>query len=143
VENLRILIVDDHAALMRVLVQTLAMESGIEVVGQAQNGREAVEMAAELEPDVILMDVVMPDLNGIEATRQILERDPEIGIIGFSVHSADFYVRDMLEAGARAYILKDNDIGELLSAIETVYAGGTYLSDELAHIIRKPERMTS
>ena len=142
-QNVRVLIVDDHAPLRQVLVQTLTLEPGIEIVGQAENGRQAAEMAAELVPDVILMDVIMPEMNGIEATRQIARQEPGIGIIGFSVHCSDFYARTMLEAGARAYLLKDGDIDELVEAIRTVCEGGTYLSAEFRRLARTHAKMTS
>lgn len=114
---MRVLIVDDHTAVRQSLVQALRGEPGIEVVGEASDGEEAVRLAGQLGPDVILMDVVMPRVDGIEATRQIMRNCPQIRVIGLSVHDSMVYAARMFEAGASAYLLKDCDMESLLLEI--------------------------
>lgn len=128
----RILIADDHAAVRQSLTQALRSEPDVEVVGEAPDGRSAVRLAKELKPDVVFMDVVMPTLNGFEATRQILEQCPRVRIIALSVHASRAYASRMLKAGACAYVLKDGDVQELLDAVDAVSHGQTYLSPGLA-----------
>jgi CheY-like chemotaxis protein len=117
VAKTRILIADDHAAVRRSLVQALQDEPGIEVVGEARDGGAAIRLAGQLRPDVVLMDVVMPQVDGIEATRQIVREHPEIRVIGLSVHDSMAYAARMLEAGACAYLLKDCDMQDLVREI--------------------------
>jgi two-component system response regulator DegU len=124
----RVLVVDDHAGVRESVARVLEEEPDLEVVGEAVDGSSAVRLAAELEPDVILMDVVMPGLDGIDATRQILEQRPQTQVIGLSVHTLRTYVSRMLQAGARAYVLKDGDVAELLHAVKVVREGRVYLS---------------
>jgi two-component system NarL family response regulator len=114
---MRILIADDHAAVRRSLTQALQVEPGIEVVGEASDGAAAIRLAKQLTPDDVLMDVVMPQVDGIEATRQIMRDCPHIRIIGLSVHDSMAYTARMLDAGASAYLLKDCDLESLLREI--------------------------
>jgi len=109
----------------------LRHEPDLEVVGEAPDGDSAVRLAADLEPDVVVMDVAMPEVNGIEATRRILERRPQTCIIGLSVHSSRNYAAQMLRAGARAYVLKDGGLEELVRALQIVHQGRIYLSREI------------
>jgi len=109
--------VDDHPAVRRSLTEALRDEPGIEVVGTASDGGAAIRLAKQLKPDVVLMDVAMPGVDGIEATRQIVRDCPEIRIIGLSVHDSMAYASRMLEAGAAAYLLKDCDMEDLVREI--------------------------
>jgi DNA-binding NarL/FixJ family response regulator len=122
------LIVDDHAAMRQGLTQALASEPDLEVVGEAADGISAVELAKELKPDLVVMDVVLPRLNGIDATRQINQDLPQTAIIGLSIYPSRGYAARMLDAGARAYVLKNSGPEDLLRAIRAVRKGRTYLS---------------
>jgi DNA-binding NarL/FixJ family response regulator len=126
------LIVDDHRLMRAGLRALLERDLQYQVVGEADNGRLALEMAASCKPDIIIMDVGMPELNGIEASRQIVERTPDIRIIALSIHEDVDYVVEMLKAGARGYLLKDSALEELGQAIRSVLEGQTYVAQKLA-----------
>ena len=135
--TIKILIAEDHNIVRHGLRQSLSQEEDMMVVAEADNGRKAVELASEHNPDVIVMDVSMPDMNGIEATRQILKINPDIKIIALSMHSEKQYVLSMVKAGARGYLLKTNLFEELLTAIRTVIDGNVFLSPEITeHIVK-------
>jgi len=125
---IRILLVDDHAMLRKGMVLLLGKEEDIIVVGEAGDGEEAIEQVCKLEPDIVLMEISMLRLNGIDATRQIVSRFPDIKVIAFSTHSAKLYIDEMLGAGARGYLLKESDPKELLQGIREVMRGNMYLS---------------
>jgi DNA-binding NarL/FixJ family response regulator len=112
----------------RSLAQVLECEPDVDVVGEAPDGGAAVQLAADLEPDVVVMDVGMPQVNGVDATRRILAQCPRIRVIGLSVHSSRDYAARMMRAGARAYVLKDGGGEELLAALQVVRQGRIYLS---------------
>lgn len=135
--NLRILLADDHKIVRDGLHSLIDQQSGMEVVGEAENGRMAVQLAKQLLPDVIVMDVTMPDLNGIEATRQILAGTPEVKIIGLSMHSDRRFVTGILGAGAAGYLLKDCAFQELIDAVRAVSADKYYLSPGIAGVVVK------
>jgi len=139
--NVRIMIADDYPILRAALVRALRLEPEIEVVGEASDGFAAVLLAEQLKPDVVLMDINMPGLDGIEATRRILQRDPAIKVIGLSVHCFEFYARQMLDAGAHAYVLKDGDVEELIEVIEAVCRGQTYVSPEVVGSSNRQSRL--
>ena len=120
---MRVLIADDHAALRQSLVQALETEMDVEVVGEASDGGTAVQLAKQLHPDVILMDIVMPRINGIEATRRITAECPQVRVIGLSVHDSRGYADGMRRAGACAYVLKDCDMEDLIREIQAVADG--------------------
>ena len=101
--SIRILLADDHAIVRHGLSRSFQQEEGFEVIGQANDGHSTVELARELSPDIVVMDIAMPDLNGIEATRQIAKRSPGVDVIGLSMHSGNKYVREMFRAGAKRY----------------------------------------
>jgi len=133
--NTKILLADDHQIMREGLVALLEREPGLQVVGQAADGRSAVRQARELNPDVVVMDVAMPDLNGIDATRQILEENRRIKVIALSMHADRRFVKGMLQAGASAYLLKHSASQELIKAIHLVMANRVYLSPEVAGVV--------
>ncbi|HLH04374.1 MAG TPA: response regulator transcription factor [Bryobacteraceae bacterium] len=124
----RILLADDHTIVRQGLKLILASQSDLSVVGEAANGREVVELAQKLKPDVVLLDVAMPELNGIEATKQMMQANPRLRILVLSMHKEAVYVREILKAGARGYLLKDVIDTELLNAVRSVARGDGYIS---------------
>jgi two-component system, NarL family, response regulator NreC len=126
--SIRILLADDHTIVRQGLKLIISAHPDLEVVGEAANGREAVEMAEKVRPDMVLMDVAMPELNGIEATRRLLSANSRIKVLVLSMHKEAVYVREILKAGARGYILKDAIDTELLNAIRSVAKGDGYIS---------------
>jgi DNA-binding NarL/FixJ family response regulator len=130
-ERIRVLLVDDHVLLRQALQLLLELHEEIEVAGQADNGREAVDAVGQTRVDVVLMDMRMPGLNGVEATRQIRKRSPTTRILIVTGIAEDEQVLEALRAGASGYILKQSDIDELLVAIRAVYRGNPYLSASL------------
>jgi len=133
----KVLIADDHQIVREGLRTMLEKEHDIKVVGEAEDGRMTLRLAWELVPDVIIMDVAMPDLNGIEATRQIIAELPTVKIIALSMHDDRRFVLNMLKAGAAGYMLKDCAFKDLAKAIRVVMANKTYLSHEIADIVVK------
>jgi two-component system response regulator NreC len=127
-EKLRLLLVDDHALVREGLHLVLAAKPDMEVVGEASNGSEAVDMVKRSQPDIVLMDITMPGMNGIEATRAIVALDRRVRVLGLTVHENPEYFFHMLAAGASGYVLKGATSAELVSAIWAVYRGGVYLS---------------
>jgi two-component system response regulator NreC len=127
-EKIHILLADDHAVVRQGFKMILAAQPDMEIVGEAGNGREAVELAGSLQPDVIVMDVAMPELNGIEATRRLADTAPRTRVLALSMHKDSVYVREILRAGARGYLLKDSIASDLLAAVRAVARGEGYLS---------------
>ncbi len=130
--TIRILLADDHQLFREGLRSLLKDEPDMEVIAEADNGRTAVQQASELRPDVVAMDISMPDMNGMEATRQIASRVPATKVLGLSMHSDKRFVEGMLKAGASGYLLKDCANEELIQAIRVVASGQTYLSPAIA-----------
>lgn len=139
-KNISILLAEDHAIVREGLRTLLSLGEDFTIVGEATTGREAVEMALSLKPDVLVMDVAMPDLNGFEATRQILHAVPETRILALSAHSDDEYVQRMIEVGARGYLAKQISGKVLLHAVREIAAGRPYFSDSIARRRRAAER---
>ena len=130
--TVRLLIADDHKLMREGLKALIEKESDMEVVAEAEDGHTTVSLAGKSNPHIIVMDVSMPDLNGIDATRKILGAHPHVKVVGLSGHADQHFVREMLTAGASAYILKHTASDELMRAIRIVMKGGKYLSPEVA-----------
>ncbi|NJD56689.1 MAG: response regulator transcription factor [Nitrospirae bacterium] len=133
--TIKVLLADDHKIVRDGLRTLLEKNPDIVVAGEAEDGREALQMAQKLLPDVVVMDIAMPDLNGIEATRQILADRSAVRIVALSMHSDKRFVSEMLKAGASAYLLKDCAFEELITAIRTVMKGKIYLSPGIAGVV--------
>ena len=131
----RILLADDHAVVRQGFKMILGAQSDMEIVGEAANGREAVELALQLHPDIVVMDVAMPELNGIEATRRLFTADPHVRVIALSMHKDSVYVREILRAGARGYLLKDSGADDLVKAVRAVAGGESYLSPAVSNAV--------
>src|SRR5499427_4641907 len=131
----RILLADDHAVVRQGFKLSLGAQPDMEIVGEAGNGREAVELAEKLRPDVAVMDVAMPELNGIEATRRITETSPRTRVLALSMHKDSVYVREILRAGARGYLLKDAKEEDFLAAVRAVAKGEGYLSPAVSDAV--------
>jgi DNA-binding NarL/FixJ family response regulator len=133
--SVRVLLVDDHAIIREGLRSLLEKQPDLEVVADADDGRRAIELVRELCPDVVVMDITMPRLGGIEATRQITGEFPAVKVIALSIHSRRRFVADMLRAGASGYILKECLFDELVQAIRAVSEGGRYLSPRITDVV--------
>ena len=133
--NIRVLLVDDHAIIREGLRSLLEKQPEMEVVADTDDGRKAFDFVRELLPDIVIMDITMRGLNGIEATRRIIAEFPAVKVIALSIHSKRRYVADMLSAGASGYILKECLFDELVQAIKAVVAGGRYLSPKITDIV--------
>ena len=131
----KVLLADDHRIVREGLKSLLQAEPDLQVVGEAENGRQAIEMTAELSPDVVVMDIGMPELNGIEATRRIVTDHAPAKVIALSMHSDRRFAAEMLKAGASGYLLKDGAFEELVGAIRTVLAKKMYLSPRIADVV--------
>jgi len=135
VKAIRLLLADDHSVVRHGFRRILDAQEDMEVVGEVSNGREAVEQAGVLQPDVIIMDVTMPELNGIEATRRIAEIVPRARVLALSMHRDSVYVREILRAGARGYLLKDSSEADLIAAVRAVSQGEGYLSPAVSEAV--------
>ena len=133
----RILLVDDHKIIVDGLRSLLEKIDAFKVIGQASDGLSAVRLAADLSPDLIIMDISLPGLNGIDATRRILEANPRVKVIALSMHKDGRYIAEALKSGAVGYLLKESAFDELTAAIHTVMKGACYLSTSIADLVIK------
>lgn len=133
--TIRILLADDHVVMRRGLRLLIETQPGFTVVAEASDGREAVEQAQATAPDVAVLDIAMPNLNGVGAAQQIHEMNPDIAIMILSMHADEGYVLRVLRAGARGYLLKDSAEGDLIEAIRTVSGGKTFFSPEISRML--------
>ena len=133
--TIQIILAEDHKITREGLVNMLKGQPGMEVVGEAGNGREAIRLARELAPDLVIMDVTMPNLNGIDSTRIIISSSKNVKVIALSMYSDKQFVQGMMQAGASGYLLKDCAFNELVHAIRAVFNGDTYLSPGIAGIV--------
>jgi DNA-binding NarL/FixJ family response regulator len=131
----RILIADDHEVVRKGLRSLLESEPGLEVVGEASNGREAVERAATTKPDVVVLDIGMPELNGLEATRRIVKAMPRTEVLILTVHETEEVIREVLRAGARGYVLKSDAGRLLLTAVEAVAAHKPFFTSRVSELV--------
>jgi len=134
-KKLRILLADDHILMRSGLRALLDRQANLEVVGETENGRETVALAASLKPDVVVMDVGMPILNGIEATQTIVTQNPTVAVVILSMHADESYVMRALKAGARGYLLKDSAAADLIGAIQAISQGKSFFSPKVSRIL--------
>ena len=133
--NIKVLLADDHTIVRKGLCALLDGEADIEVIGEAEDGREAVKLAGELHPDIVVMDIAMPGLNGLEATKQLRKLYPEMKILILSMHANEEYVIQTLRAGAEGYLVKKAAPSELVLAIKAVYQGNSFLSPSISRAV--------
>jgi two-component system response regulator NreC len=134
-KRIQVLLADDHLVVRKGLRAILERQSGMEVLGEAADGREAVSLSERMTPDVVIMDITMPHLNGIDATAQIVKRNPKIGVVILSVHSDETYILRALNAGAKGYLLKDSAETDLVKAVDTVALGKPFFSPAIAEAL--------
>jgi two-component system response regulator NreC len=130
--KIKVLLAEDHTIVRKGLRSLLDAETEIKVVGEAEDGRQAIEQVQRLLPDVVLMDITMPVLNGLEATRQIKKLFPQVKVLVLTVHSTEEYIFQILRAGASGYVVKQAAVSELVQAIQTVYQGDSFLSSSIS-----------
>ncbi|WP_300669598.1 response regulator transcription factor [Desulfoluna sp.] len=130
---IKVLVAEDHTIVRKGLCALLDAESDIEVVGEAENGREAIKMVEQLAPDVVIMDITMPELNGMDATRQLKKRFPDLKILILSMHTSEEYIFETLRAGASGYLVKKSATTDLIQAIHVAYKGDSYLSPDISN----------
>jgi two-component system, NarL family, response regulator NreC len=134
-KKVRILLADDHTVMRAGLRALLERQPNLEIVGEAEDGRQSVQLASSHVPDVVVMDIAMPNLNGVEATRRMVSKQPAISVVILSMYSDESYVMRALEAGARAYLLKDSAVSDLIRAIEAVSQGKSFFSPKISRIL--------
>lgn len=139
--QIRIMLADDHSVVRQGFRAILSQQADMQIVGEASNGRDVITLAEELKPDLIVMDVAMPELNGMEATRRLAGSLPRTRVLALSMHKDSVYVREMLKAGARGYLLKDAGEHDLLEAVRAVARGGEYISPSVQDALNSTYKM--
>ena len=133
--SIKILLVDDHGILRSGVELIINQTEDMEIIGQGCDGREGIELARKLKPDIVLMDITMPGLNGIDASKEILRENPDIKVLALSAHCNRRFVNEILKAGVSGYALKDGMADELIEAIKAVHAGKRYLSEKVSKLV--------
>ncbi|GAF64956.1 putative response regulator [Bacillus sp. TS-2] len=138
--NIRIVLIDDHQLFREGVKRILAMESDFEIVADGEDGSQAIELVEEYNPDVILMDINMPNVNGVEATKDLVEKFPDVKVLILSIHDDESYVTHVLKTGAAGYLLKEMDADALIEAVKVVASGGAYIHPKVTHNLIKEYR---
>lgn len=133
--KIRILLADDHPVVLSGVKNSLGARKNIEVVGEAANGKEALAKSRLLSPDIVLMDINMPEMSGLEATKQLLKAMPQVKVLAFTMHDDKEYILEILRSGARGYVLKDSSPEELVRAIETIQTGHAFFSPTVSSVL--------
>ncbi|WP_374561461.1 response regulator [Sinobaca sp. H24] len=139
-EHIKLVLIDDHQLFREGVKRILNMEDNFEVVGEGDDGEQAVALVEENEPDVVLMDINMPNINGVEATRQLLDRFPKVKVLILSIHDDETYVTHVLKSGASGYLLKEMDADALIEAVKVVGSGGAYIHPKVTQNLIKEYR---
>ena len=134
-ENIRIVLADDHLVVRKGIKNLLEEEKGLLVIGEASNGQEAVEAVEELKPDVLIIDIRMPLMNGLEATQKLSDKSSPSKILILSMHDDEDYILQSIEAGASGYLLKDTSKEEFVKAVKAIHQGGKYFSGEVSNVL--------
>jgi len=138
--SIRVMLADDHRMFREALGSQLRAEPDIDIVAETSTGAETLALAAQVLPDVLVLDIALPDLNGIEVARQVAERHPDVRVVALSGYADRLYVQEMLKSGARAYVVKSGGLDELLSAIHAVCSGHSFLSPEVTDLMVQGNR---
>ncbi len=136
----KILIIDDHQLYREGIKRILEFEDSFEVVGEGKDGNEALELVEKCNPDVVIMDINMPQMNGVEATKQLIQTYPDLKVIILSIHDDESYVSHAMKTGADGYLLKEMDVDDLIEAVKVVAEGGSYLHPKVTHNLVKEYR---
>ncbi|WP_088104286.1 response regulator [Halalkalibacter urbisdiaboli] len=139
-DTIRIVLIDDHQLFREGVKRILAMEEGFQVVADGEDGSEALQLVTEHRPDVILMDINMPKMNGVEATRELIKAYPKVKVLILSIHDDETYVTHVLKTGASGYLLKEMDADALIEAVKVVASGGAYIHPKVTHNLIKEYR---
>lgn len=133
--KITVVVAEDHTIVRKGIISLFDAKSGIEVIGEAEDGREAIKQVEELQPDVVLMDITMPHLNGLEATRQIKKMFPQVKVLALTMYTNEEYINQALQAGASGYVVKQAAPAELITAIQAVYRGDSFLSPSVSKTV--------